>query len=299
MAVDGREPGYARGAATVVAGGACLSLAGIVLRNVEAADGWQILFYRAVSFFITLLLVVALRYRRGTLGAFRAIGLRGIAIAVALGLGSVCYVFAILLTTVANAVFIIGASPIFAAAAAWLTLGERVTPAGGVAMLAASVGIGLMFADGLVADRWLGNLLALGVVASFVTMLVLLRHARAVDMLPATCLAGLVTAALAAAMVDGFAVSSRDLGLAVLLGTVQFGGGFVLITVGARRVPAAEVALYSLSEAVLAPLWVWIGVNETPSSLTLAGSAVVLVAVIAYSVAAIRRHRAGRHNAPQ
>jgi len=49
------------------------------------------------------------------------------------------------------------------------------------------------------------------------------------------------------------------------------------------------VALFSLSEAILAPVWVWVGVGEVPSTLTLVGSAVVLFAVAAHCLTAMRR----------
>ncbi|MDH3689845.1 MAG: DMT family transporter [Gammaproteobacteria bacterium] len=289
--IQTRDAKYPLGVLMVIMAGVCLSISGIGLRHVEQADGWQILFYRAIAFIITLLCFLTVRYRGRLYQPFRKIGVAGLFVAMFLGLGSVCYVFAILLTTVANAVFIVGATPIFTAAVAWLVLGERITGIAITTMMAALFGIGLMFADGLVAGRWLGNLVALGVVASFTGMLVLLRRSKAIDMLPATCLAGVVTAILSAIMVQSFVISPHDLRLAVLLGTVQFGGGFILITMGSRYVPAAEVALLSLTEAVLAPIWVWIGVNEVPSVLTLIGSTIVLVAVLTLGLSGIRRER--------
>ncbi|MGI9305133.1 MAG: DMT family transporter [Gammaproteobacteria bacterium] len=284
--------GYAFGVMLVLSGGVCLSISGILLRNVESADGWQLLFYRGVSFFITLFLIIFLRYRGRTLQAFHAVGTRGIWVALVLGAGSVCYVFAILLTTVANAVFIIGAAPLVTAIAGWLFLKEKITAAGVLAMLVAVAGIGLMFTDGFLAGRWLGNVMAVFVVLSFAAMLVLLRGARNVDMLPATCMAGLVAAAIAGFMAADLILSRNDLVIAILLGSVQFTGGFMFITIGTRYVPAAEVALFSLSEAVLAPIWVWIGVNEVPSVLTLCGALVVSAAVIIHSIVGIRRERA-------
>ena len=44
-------------------------------------------------------------------------------------------------------------------------------------------------------------------------------------------------------MADGLVLSAHDLVLAILLGTLQVGMGFSLITLGARWVPAAQVAL--------------------------------------------------------
>lgn len=283
---------YTRGVLLVLAGGFFLSLAGILLRHVESADGWQILFYRSTSFFVTLSLILALRYRTRTLAAFRAVGVRGIVGAASLGIGSVCYIFAILHTTVANVVFIIGATPLVTALAAWFWLRERVSGTSLAAMLAALGGIALMLTDGLVSGGWIGNLLALGVVATFSVFLMVARGGRDIDMLPATCGAGLVAAAIAWWMAPSLAVGANDLVIGLLLGSIQFTGGFMLLTIGARHVPAAEVALFSLSEAVLAPLWVFIGVGEVPSALSLAGAAVVLAAVVVYSLVGIRMNRA-------
>ena len=60
---------------------------------------------------------------------------------------------------------------------------------------------------------------------------------------------------------------------------------------GTRYLPAAEVALFAMTESILNPIWVWIGVNEVPSAYTLYGSGIVLLSVIGYSIIAIRQER--------
>jgi drug/metabolite transporter (DMT)-like permease len=52
------------------------------------------------------------------------------------------------------------------------------------------------------------------------------------------------------------------------------------LTIGARLIPAGEVALITLLEIVLGPLWVWVFLSERPSTATLAGGAIVLGAVL-------------------
>lgn len=285
------ERRYGYGVTLVIIGGIFLSTSGILLRNLEAASGWQILFYRGFTFSLTLLLLLLLRYRSGIGAAFRAIGRPGLWAALVLGLGSICYVFAILLTTVANAVFIIGAAPLATAFVAWLVLGERTSGFGIVAMLVSLCGIGLMFADGLLEGRWSGNLAALGVVASFVVFLLIIRDKRGVDMLPATCLAGLVMGGVAGLFAESLVISKHDLAIAITMGCLQFGIGFWCFTVATRYILASEVALFSLTESILGPIWVWIGVGEEPSRLTLLGSLVVLLSVGAYCVNGIRAER--------
>jgi drug/metabolite transporter (DMT)-like permease len=285
------ERRYGYGVTLVIIGGIFLSSSGILLRNIEDASGWQILFYRGIAFSLTLFLLLLIRYRSRIGSAFRAIGKPGLWAALVLGLGSICYIFAILLTTVANAVFIIGAAPLATAFVGWLVLGERTSRFGVVAMLVSLCGIGLMFADGLIEGRWAGNIAALGVVASFVVFLLIIRSKRGVDMLPATCLSGIVMAAVAGLFIDSFVISRHDMVIAILMGCLQFGVGFWCFTVASRYIMASEVALFSLTESILGPVWVWIGIGEEPSLLTLLGSAVVLVSVVAYCVNGIRTER--------
>jgi drug/metabolite transporter (DMT)-like permease len=283
---------YLRGVALVLAGGVCLSGGGLLLRGIEAADGWQILFYRSLAFFVTLFTYLVLRYRGRVVQPFRAVGWSGVIAALALGVGFVCYVYAMLLTTVANVVFTLAAGPFLAAGLAWLVLRERVRPGSLVAMVAAVAGIGLMFGDGLQTGRWLGNLVALVPPATFAVLVVAFRFRKDIDMVPATCLAGLVSLLIAAWMVEDLSVSSWDLMLSLLLGSVQVGAGFLLITLGARYVPAGEVSLFGLTETILAPLWVGLVIGEVPSLLTLAGGVVVMVAVVGAAASSLRAHAA-------
>jgi drug/metabolite transporter (DMT)-like permease len=282
---------YTYGVTLVIIGGVFLSLSGILLRNIESASGWQILFYRGLAFSSMLFVILLLKYRLSIIDAFRAIGRPGLWAAVVLGLGSICYIYAILLTTVANAVFIIGSAPLATALIGWLILKERTSNFGIVAMLISLIGIGLMFADGLLEGRWLGNVVALLVVASFVTFLMIIRSRRQVDMLPATCLSGLVMTSIAFLVADDFNISQHDLVISLLLGFVQLGIGFLCFTIATRYIMASEVALFALTESILGPIWVWIGVGEQPSVLTIVGSGIVLVCVSSYCIVGIRGER--------
>ena len=57
----------------------------------------------------------------------------------------------------------------------------------------------------------------------------------------------------------------------------------------AKMVPAAELALLSNIEVMLAPLWVWWFLNETASPATFVGGAILLVAVMINGVSGARR----------
>ena len=282
---------YLIGILIVFTGGVFLSTSGIMLRSMDHADGWQVILFRSFTFFITIGTIMLFRYRRNTFAVYRAVGVKGIFAAILLGLGSVCYIFAMLNTTVANVVFIAGSAPLVTALVAWLFLKEKVGVWSLAAMLTSVIGIGLMFLDGLISGGMFGNLLALLMVFMFAFYLLILRSSKHIDMIPATGLSGLITFAIAAVMVGDIDISLHDLLLCMMLGSFQLGLGFLFLTLGTRYIPAAEVALFSMSESVLNPLWVWIGVNEVPGSYTLLGSAIVLVSVITYSLIAIWNER--------
>ena len=63
--------------------------------------------------------------------------------------------------------------------------------------------------------------------------------------------------------------------------------GATLFLLGSRYVPAGVLAFLTLTEVVLAPIWVWAAFHETPSGATLAGGAIVLVALLSEGAARV------------
>jgi drug/metabolite transporter (DMT)-like permease len=126
----------------------------------------------------------------------------------------------------------------------------------------------------------LGLGLSLVMTSSFAGMLVVTRHHREVSMAPATFLSQLLVLALAAPFASTAGAGAKDVALLATLGICQIGLGFALLTVGARLIPAGEVALITLLEIVLGPLWVWAFLSERPPAGTLLGGLVVLAAVL-------------------
>jgi len=64
------------------------------------------------------------------------------------------------------------------------------------------------------------------------------------------------------------------------------------MVIAARSLSAPELSLLALIEVVLGPLWAWLGAGETPMQQTLVGGAIVLAALVANEVTALRGGRA-------
>jgi drug/metabolite transporter (DMT)-like permease len=158
-----------------------------------------------------------------------------------------------------------------------------------LAMLLAVFGVALMVASGMEEGGLLGIGIALLAPISFAIMIVAIRKRTDRDMTPMLPLAGLISMAVGFAFSDTLVISTSDLAYALFLGVAQIGISFILITLGSRLVPSAQVPLLALSETVLAPIWVWMAFNEQPAKFALLGGLVVLVAVVAEAIAGIRR----------
>lgn len=284
---------YAKGVAYVLIAGVLWSIAGLVVRLIDYAGEWQILFYRSVFLVITLVAYIGVRSRGRVTTAFRTAGVNAVWAGVFLGSGFACWIFAMTHTTIANALFILAASPLMAAWVAKLVLGEAIRRITLVCMIVSVAGIAVMVGAGAVSGNLSGSLFALGAAFAFALFSVTLRKGRAVDMTPAVCWAGVWAALLAAAMLSfgqrGFSVSLHDLLLCGLLGFVQVGLGLILFTIGSRHIPAGELTLLSLTEVVLGPVWVWLGVGEVPTLYTMIGGMIVLGAISVQALSGVRR----------
>ncbi len=272
-----------------MAAGCFFSLGGILVRLVEAAGPWQILLVRSLTLSVTLIIVLAIRHRGALLGELRDIGWDGVVGALCLGTAFSGFIFSLIHTTVANAVFMLSAAPLLTAPLAWLLLGERVRRGTWIAMTFAIAGVAVMVAGGIGAGALLGNLAAVIAVMGFAGFAVILRRKRQTDTLALVCLAGIFTAMVSAVFADSLAYSLYDIAICASMGIVQIGAGMLLLTLGSRHVPATELALLSLTEVVLGPIWVWLWINEVPRLWTLIGGAVVFTALIGNALSGMRR----------
>lgn len=254
------------------------SSAGVLQRELTVDTPTQ-LAGRAVFAFLFLACVVLVSARGGVVSAVRSIGTAGLGVAVCTAVASGSFIVALNHAKVANVLFMQAAAPIVAALLAWFALGEWVSRRTWIAMAVAVLGVALMVGSPGSGGA-LGVSVSLLMTLSFATGLVFTRHRRDVSMVPAICLAQLIVFLVAAPFADPGSVTARDLGLFVLLGVGQIGLGLLFLVTGARLIPAAEVALITLLEIVLAPLWVWISIGETPAAATLLGGAVVVGAVV-------------------
>ena len=259
------------------------STAGVLQRQLTLDTSTQVA-GRAAFAGAALLAYVAVVERGRVVQAFRSVGLAGIAVALCVATASGSFIAALNHTSVARVLFILAVAPVLAALLARVTLGEPITRQTVVAMALALAGVTLMLGapgEGSLAGDGFSFLAAL----AFALMIVITRWRRDVSMAPAMCLAQAIQVAVFLPFASPSEIGGDDVVWLAALGIGQIGLGFALLTVGARLIPAAQVGLITLLEVVLGPVWVWLALDERPSTLTLVGGAIVIVAIIIQTLA--------------
>jgi DME family drug/metabolite transporter len=200
-----------------------------------------------------------------------------------------CFVLAATRTTAAHAILLQYTAPLHVLLlGAWL-LGERLRAREVVTILACSAGLSLLLLDPAPQDhlpeRDLGNVFALISGFCLGCYFVLLKHPEAQTPNPAATVVwgNLWVVVLTAPFIlaaPPSVVTGADVAVIAALGVLQIGLAYWLFALGMRRgARPAEAAALGFIEPVLNPIWVYLVHGERPSSMALAGGAVILAAL--------------------
>ncbi len=225
--------------------------------------------------------IIIAQQRRRTVAAIRAVGRHGLVAAFCSTAATILYINALQHTSVADVAVFFAAAPLVTAglgrlwlgvSAAWTTLAASF-----IALLGVSIMVGGAVADG----HLIGDLLAFGMTICLAVMLLIIRQHQATPMLPAAFLSALLCL-LVWPLTTPLAIGARDMFNLFLFGTMQFGLGLVLLTLGGRWISATENALIGTIETPLAVAWVWLCFGEAPPVTSLVGGLVVVAVVVAH-----------------
>ena len=268
-------------AMSIMVGEAVLvSFAGLIFRSMEHANIWQISFYRGLVLIGTISLILFLQYHSKIFSHIFRIGAPGFIAGTLMAVAQLCYIESMTHTTIANTVFTMSAIPFITAALARIFLKEKLRRATMFTMAVAALGIYIMIAEGLKIGSLYGILMAAAAAFSFSCFAVIVRQHRGINMLPVLLISGLVNSIVGLILLDNnFTISTNDLMLCILWGALIQSLGFYLFILAAQSLVAAELTLFMLLEFSLGPIWVWLGVGETPTLDTLIGGALVLFSV--------------------
>ena len=273
----------------LITGSVGISFSGLIMRNINIADPWQIAFFRALAFIFPIILILFHRHGLGIVTNIKKTGYLGMVGGFFLMLAHLLFIQAIAHTSIANALFTLNLVPFITAILAFLFLKEKISLRTILIMFFAFVGIFIMVKDGLGTGGFYGNILALVCAFSFSTFVIILRKSRNIDMMPVNLISGVLV------LIVSFVISLGDINVPIQDILLCFlWGGVLLVCVhsalifATRFLLASEVTFFMLLEFSLGPFWVWIFLNETISQKTFYGGIIVIISVAVHSLFEIK-----------
>lgn len=266
-----------------------------LLTTMISLNDWALIFWRGVLLAAALMAMTVALHGRRAFAVTMAIGWTGIGVGLLFGAGTVFFVLSVRLTTIANALFLLSVAPIFGAIFSRMFLGERISNRTYLTAVIVAAGSALIFGGDLGDKNLWGNLAALAVAACGGGFFVLLRSRPMPDPAPAFALGGLFAAVIGAAFApSGLSVPSGDLVPLLILGLFVLPVSFAMAGRGPRYLPAPEVNLIMLLEAVLGPIWGAVIIAQMPSGRVLLGGVIVLAALAGHFAIGFARERSVR-----
>ena len=271
----------------ILSGALCMSFAALFVKLIQNADGFQILFYRGFPQCMMVMIVACFIRRISLVEFFKSIDKTDLILGFTMCIAFSFYIFALLNTSVASALFILSISPVFAALLSWRIIGEIPTKTTWIAILFAMVGVTVMVGADLTRGQLIGNLFAMISAFSFALMLVFARKSKKSDVLTGNFLGAgfaiLMAIILAYSYGDGLIVSAQDMLLSFALGAFTIGIGIAFVAWAAPYLPAPNVGVLVLIESVLAPVWVWLFLDMPMKYQEILGGLIILCAVLILS----------------
>ena len=260
--------------------------AGVVTRQLEQAQAFEITFWRSAFTALSLALILPLWQGRGVwrrmVTSGRALWWSGVCWAVMF----TAFMIALALTSVANVLITLAAGPLLTALISRLFFGQRLARQTWAAIVVAGLGIAWMFARQLGEGGWLGSVVALGAPlgGAFNWNLVQRsqREGHGVDLVPAVLVGAGVSAAVTLPLAWPLRASAHDVAWLAGLGVWQLAVPCVLAVVCARVLKPTEVSMLALLEVLFGIVLAWLGAGEVPSPAVWQGGALVLGALLTH-----------------
>ena len=249
-------------------------------------DGGAMLAWRATLAGMVFLLI-GLNKRRGSMDISKRIFSKSFVPLIICQIANTSFfAFAISLAPVAIVLVAVATVPIISVILSALFLGERASLRSWGIILTVMLGIVISVFGDLHDDidfnvqTVMGALLGLAVAFSLAINFIVVRQDRTVEFELALGIGALI------AGLTAFALSSTATNVTLssaliisLTGLIILPVSFVMLSRASRYTTASNVGMLMLLETVLGPLWVWMIIDERPSHLTIAGGAIVILAI--------------------
>jgi len=260
-----------------------LSFTGLCIKN-SIDSSSQLLGVTGVRSFLAIVLWFAFfRYSNWSLKEIFFVTKSQMFIGMALALTNITFVYATLLTTAHNAVFLQYIYPIWIAIISYVLWKIRVSKTDLVVLPLLCLGMALLVWDGFTSHSLIGTLVGIlcGISYAFV-ILFLSQQVCPLARLKCLFFGNILTIVVALPFFSGLTTSSSEQWIwMLLLGIVSFGIPWIILTKVLQSVKPLDLAIFSMFGPVLNPIWVAIAPPyEIPGNIAIFGAIIIVIAIL-------------------
>jgi len=201
------------------------------------------------------------------------------------------FISAVKITNVANVVLIFSTSALFAALFSYLFYKEKIGKNIFIATIFIFIGLFIIFSDNLEIGSVKGNIYALFCTILFSLSFVFLAKHKDINRVLVTAFSGLFLSLVSLFFCEDLKIDVNTLFLVMIMGLLISPISRVLMGIGSKYISASEVSLLMIIETIMAPIWVWIFLNEKPTTYTFIGGSLILITLVINSLYSLKKEK--------
>ena len=244
-------------------------------------DAFQISFYRSAIAAVTIIVISKANKKKLTY----EFDIISVLCSLCYALVLIMFVVAAKLTKVANAIFLQFTAPIYLLILEPIFLKTKFEKKNLIALIFCFAGMVLFFFGKLELSGIQGNLIAIGSGISFALFTLFLKWKKQIHKTEDTMIYIVVGNILVCIfclplMINNLTLDLTQFLILLYMGIFQIGISYIIFNEGVKYISATESMIIAMLEAILSPIWVFLGVGEVPSGYAIAGSLIILITIV-------------------
>jgi len=245
-------------------------------------------FYAGLFMFISINLILLKKHKYQVINTYKNNFYALLICGALFGISNIFFINAIKTTSVANTVMIFASAPLFSSLYSYVLYKENTSRNIYISSFFIFLGLFVIFSSQLEGGDLLGNFYALICVNLFALSFVILAKYKNANRFSITACAGLFSALISFLLADSLIINNSILIILFIAGFFVSPFSRVLMGIGTQTLPASEVSLLMIIETIMAPIWVWIFLNELPGEATFLGGSIILLTLTLNSIYLIK-----------
>lgn len=252
--------------------------------KILSLDAFRISFFRSAIAALTIFIISRLRFGKFDLKVTPLVLLNSFFYAGIL----IFFVIATKMTTAANAIFLQFTAPVYLLFLEPLFLKTKFKIKDLVTVVITLSGMILFFTGKLETGNIYGNLFAILAGICFALFSLVAKWKR--NDKPEGAILSVITGNILIAIIclplviNNLSLNSREIIILSYMGIVQIGISYFIFNIGIKYVSATEALIIGMLEAVFNPVWVFIGIGETPNAPAIAGGIIIFTAILIHNL---------------